>query len=170
MRRYIGGMPLLANVCLSTRKISVASIRGVSEFVSVIGPALTTAFPDVKVEAYRSSVVHLNFISVVDGSTLIWCEQNVLREAMREELLFVKIAETDVTAVNFNNHFHDGVGELDRGHHEVLPKLWNWRSYDKTRGELTRIPRLIASYQKVRKKIKTGVITRGYQKNYQISP
>ena len=107
VRRYIGGMPLLANVCLSTRKIPVASIRRVSEFVSVIGPALTTAFPDVKVEAYRSSVVHLNFISVVDGSTLIWCEQNVLREAMSEELLFVKIAETDVTAVNFNNHFHD---------------------------------------------------------------
>ena len=94
----------------------------------------------------------------------------MLREAMSKELLFVKIAETDVTAVDFNSHFHDRVGELDRGHYEVFSKLWNWRSYDKTRGELTRIPRLIASYQKVRKKMKTGVITRGYQKNYQISP
>ena len=34
---------------------------------------------------------------------------------------------------------------------EVFLKLWNLRSYDKTNGEVTRVTRLLAVYQKVRK-------------------
>ena len=70
-----------------------ALIRGATEFVTVIyGPAVTFAFPDVKLEAYRRSVLHLNLKSAVDESTLNWCEQNALRELMREDLLFAKIS------------------------------------------------------------------------------
>ena len=36
----------------------------------IYGPAVTFAFPDVKVEAYRRLVLHLNLISAVDGSAL----------------------------------------------------------------------------------------------------
>ena len=32
----------------------------------------------------------------------------------------------------------------------MFPKLWNLRPYDKTKGEITKIPRLTAAYQKVR--------------------
>ena len=46
------------------------------------------------------------------------------------------------------------MGEVDRGHIEVFPKLWNLRTYDKTNGEITRIPRLIAAYHKVREEAK----------------
>ena len=71
----------------------LALIRGVTEFVTVIyGPAVTFALPDVKVEAYRRSVLHLNFISAVDGSTLNWCEQHGLRQLMSEYLLFAEIS------------------------------------------------------------------------------
>ena len=62
-----------------------ALITGTTGFVTVIyGPAVTVTFrfPDVKVEAYRRSVLHLNLFSAVDGSALNWCEQNVLRELM----------------------------------------------------------------------------------------
>ena len=53
----------------------LALIRGATEFRTVkYGPAVTFAFPDVKVEAYRRSVLHLNLISVVDGSALNCCE------------------------------------------------------------------------------------------------
>ena len=52
-------------------------------------------------------MLHLILISVVNGSTLNWCEQNVLRKPMSEDLLFAKISEQDMTAVNFNNHFRD---------------------------------------------------------------
>ena len=70
---------------------------------------------------------------------------------MSEDLLFAKIAEPDMTDVTFSNHFRNRMGEIDRGHLEVSPKLWNLRPSDNKNGETTRIPRLITSYQKMRK-------------------
>ena len=94
----------------------LALIRRATEFVTVIyGPAITFAFPDVKVEAYRRSVLHLNLISVVDGSALNWCEQHVLRELMSEDLLFSKISKPEMTVVNFDDHFRDRMVEVNRG-------------------------------------------------------
>ena len=72
---------------------------------------------------------------------------------MSDDLLFAKLAEPDMTAVNFNDHFRDRMGGVDSGHIVVFPKLWNLRPYDKTNGETTRIPRLIVPYQKVRKEL-----------------
>ena len=94
VRRHVGGMPLLTDLSLAMRTDPLALIRGVTEFVTVIyGPAVTFAFPDVKVEAYRRSVLHLNLISAVD-----WCEQqqHTLRELMSEDLLFAKISEPEI--------------------------------------------------------------------------
>ena len=85
------------------------------------------AFPDAKVEAYRKSLLHLNLISAVDRSILNWCEPNVLRELLSEDLLFAKIAKPDMTADNFNDHFRDRMDKVDREHIEVFPKLWNLR-------------------------------------------
>ena len=155
VRRYVGGMPLLTDLSLAMRTGPLALIRGALEFVTVTdGPAVTFAFPDVKVEAYRRSVLHLNLVLAVDGSVLNWCEQHVLRELMSEDLLFGKIAEPEMTVVNFDDHFRDRMGEVGRGHIEVFPKLWNLRPYDKTNGEISRIPRLTAAYHKVREETK----------------
>ena len=133
----------------------LALIRGATEFVTVIyGPAVTFAFPDVKVEAYRRSVLHLNLISVVDGSALNWCKQHALREMMSEDWLFAKISEPEMTVINFDDHFRDRMGEVYRGKIEVLPKLWNQRRYDKTNGEVTRNPRLNATYHKISEETK----------------
>ena len=98
VRRHVGGMPLLTDLSLATRTDPLALIRGVTEFVTVIyEPAVTFGFPDVKVEAYRRSVLHLNLISAVDGSALNWCEQHTLRDFMSEDLLFAKILEPEMT-------------------------------------------------------------------------
>ena len=118
------------------------------------GPAVTFAFPDVKVEAYRRSVLHLNLISAVDGSALNWCEQHTLRELMSEDLLFEKLSEPEMTVINFDDYFRDRMGEVERGHIEVIPKLWSLRPYDETNGETTRVPRLTAAYHKVREETK----------------
>ena len=141
VRRHVGAMPLLTDLSLAIRTV-------------IYGPAVTFAFPDVKVEAYRRSVLHLNIISAVDGSALNWCEQHVLRELMSEDLLFAKISELEMTVINFDDHFRDRMGEVERGHIEVFLKLWNLRPYDKTNGELTRVPRLTAAYHKVREEMK----------------
>ena len=155
VRRHVGGMLLLTDLCLAMRTDPLALIRGATEFVTVIyGPAVTFAFPDVKVEAYRRSVLHLNLISAVDGSALNWCEQHVLRELMSEDLLFAKISDPEMTVFNFDDHFRDRMGEVERRHIEVFPKLWNLRPYDKTNGEITRVPRLTAAYHKVREETK----------------
>ena len=115
----------------------LALIRGVTEFVTVIyGPAVTFAFPDVEVEAYRRSVLHLNLISAVNGSTLSWCEQYALRELMSEDLLLAMLSEQEMAVINFVDHFQDRMGEVDRGHYEVFSKLWNLRPHDKTNGEV----------------------------------
>ena len=124
VERHVGGMPLLTDLSLAMRTDPLALIRGATEFVMVIyGPAVTFAFPDVKVEAYRRSLLHLNLISAVDGSVLNWCEQHKLRELMSEDLLFGKISEPEMTIVNFDDHFRDRMGEVERGHIEVFPKL-----------------------------------------------
>ena len=155
VKRHVGGMPLLTDLSLAMRTDPLELIRGATEFVTVIyGPAVTFAFPDVKVEAYRRSVLHLNLISAVEGSALNCCEQHVLRELMSEDLLFAKISEPEMTVLNFDNHFRDRMGEVERGHIEVFPKLWNLRPYDKTNGEMTRVPRLTAAYHKVREETK----------------
>ena len=83
---------------------------------------VTFALPDAEVEAYRRSLVHLNLISVVEGSTLSWCEQIMAREAMSEDLLFANVAEPDMRAMIFNKHFRDRMGKEDRGHLKVFPK------------------------------------------------
>ena len=69
---------------------------------------------------------------------------------MSEDLLLAKISELKITVINFDDHFRNRMGVMDRGHIEVLPKLWNLRLYDKTNGEVTRIPRLTAAYHKLR--------------------
>ena len=54
VRRHVGDMPLLTDLSLAMRIDPLALIRGVTEFVTVIyGSAVTFAFPDVQVEAYR---------------------------------------------------------------------------------------------------------------------
>ena len=126
VRRHAGGMPHLTDLSLAMRTDPLALIRGATEFVTVIyGPAVTIAFPDVKVEAHRRSVLHLNLISAVDGSALNWCEQHVLRELMSEDLLFAKISEPEMTFINFDDDFRDCMGEVEREHIEVFPKLWS---------------------------------------------
>ena len=72
-----GGIPLLTDLYLEMRSESVGIIRGLEEVVTCIyGPAVTYAFPDALVAAYRKSVVHL---SLLDGTALNWCRQEVLR-------------------------------------------------------------------------------------------
>ena len=101
-----------------------------------------------------SSVLHLNLISAVDGSALNWGEQHALREMKSEDLLFAKISELEMTVINFDDYFRDRMGEVDRGHIEVLPKLWNLKPYNKTNGEIAKILRLTASYHKLREETK----------------
>ena len=74
-REANGGIPPLTYLCLAMRSDPVGIIRGLEEVVNCIyGPAVTYAFPDPLVAAYRHSVVHVSLISVLDGTALNWCQ------------------------------------------------------------------------------------------------
>ena len=71
VREVNGGIPLLTDLCLAMRSDPVGMIRGLGEMVTcVYGPAVTFAFPDPLVAAYRQSVVHVSLNSILDGTAL----------------------------------------------------------------------------------------------------
>ena len=93
-RKVNGGMPLLTDLCLAMRSDPMGIIRGLEEVVTCIyGPAVTYAFPDPLVTAYRNSVTHLSLISILDGTTLNWFQQEVLRAQMSNTVLFGKVKD-----------------------------------------------------------------------------
>ena len=101
-RKVNAGMPLLTDLCLAMRSDPMWIIRGLEEVVTCIyGPAVTYAFPDPLVAAYRNSVVHVSLISVLDGTALNWCRQKVLRARMSNTVLFGKVKDPELVVFNF---------------------------------------------------------------------
>ena len=103
VREPNGGIPLLTDLCLAIRSEPVGMIRGLGEVVTcVYGPAVTYAFPDPLVVAYRHSVVHVSLISILDGTVLNWCRQEYLRAQMSETVLLGKVKDPEC-ATSGNN-------------------------------------------------------------------
>ena len=97
-----GGMPLLTDLCLAMRSDPLGMIRGLGDVVTCIyGPAVTCAFPDPLVVAYRHSVAHVSLISVLDGTALNWCRQEELRARMSDTVLFRKVKDPELMVFNF---------------------------------------------------------------------
>ena len=93
-REANGGILLLTDLCLAMRSDPVGMIRGLEEVVTCIyGPAVTYAFPDPLVAAYRHSVVQVSLISVLDGTALNWFQQEVLRARMSNTVLMGKVKD-----------------------------------------------------------------------------
>ena len=125
-REANGGIPLLTDLCLAMRSDPVGMIRGLEEVVTCIyGPAVTYAFPDPLVAAYRYSVVHLSLISVLDGTALNWYQQEVLRARMSNTVLFGKVKDPELVVFNFRGQLQCMMGGKREGHIETYPKFWN---------------------------------------------
>ena len=67
-------IPLFTDLCLSIRSDSLGVVRGLGELVtSVYESAVTYAFPDPLITAYRPSVIHVSLIDQLsswDGTRL----------------------------------------------------------------------------------------------------
>ena len=106
-----GGIPLLTDLCLAMRSDPLGVIRGLGEVVTCIcGPAMTYAFPDPLVAAYRNSGVHLSLISVLDGTALNWCRQEELRVRMSDTVLFGKVEDPELVVFNFRRQLQRRMG------------------------------------------------------------
>ena len=106
-----GGIPLLIDLCLAMRSDPLGRIRGLGEVVTcVYGPALKYAFPGPLVIAYRHSVVHVNVISILDGTALNSCKQEDLRAQMSETVLFGKVKDPELIVLNFRGQLQCRMG------------------------------------------------------------
>ena len=125
-KKINGGMPLLTDLCLAMRSDPMGMIRGLEEVVTCIyGPAVTYAFPDPLVTTYRYSVTHLSLISVLDGTALNWCQQEVLRAQMSNTVLFGKVKDAELIVYNFRGQMQCRMGGKREGPIETYPKIWN---------------------------------------------
>ena len=82
-------------------------IRGLGEVMNCIyGPAVTYAFQDPLVAAYRNSVVHVSLIRLLDGTVLNWCRQEALSARMSNTVLFGKVKDPELVVFNFSGNLH----------------------------------------------------------------
>ena len=121
-RKVNGGMPLLTDLCLAMRSDPIGIIRGLEEVITCIyGPAVTYAFPDPLVTAYRYSVTHLSLISILDGTTLNWCQQEVLRPKMSNTVLCGKVKDPELMVYSFRGQLQCRMGGKLEGPIETYP-------------------------------------------------
>ena len=149
-----GGMPLLTDLCLAMRSDPMGIIRGLEEVVTCIyGPAVTYAFPDPLVTHYRYSVTHLSLISILDGTTLNWCQQEVLRAQMSNTVLFGKVKDPDLMVYSFRGQLQCRMGGKREGHIETNPKFWNLNPLTASGQEVLRIPAWKKSFELVKREL-----------------
>ena len=149
------GIPLLTDLCLAKRSDPLGVIRGLGEVVTCIyGPAVTYAFPDPLVAAYRNSVVHVSLISVLDGTALNCYRQEVLRARMSDTVLFAKVKDPQLVVFNFRGQLQCRMGGGERdGPNETYPKFCNLNPLTADRREILRIPAWKGSFELVKREL-----------------
>ena len=129
-------------------------IRGLGEVVTCIyGPAVTFAFPDPLVTAYRYSVTHVSLISVLDGTTINWCQQEVLRAQMSNTVLFGKVKDPELIVYSFRGQLQCRMGGKREGPIETYPKFWNLNPLTANGREILRVPAWTKSFELVKKEL-----------------
>ena len=138
------------------KNAAVGVIRGLGEVVTCIyGPAVTYAFPDPLVAAYRNSVVHVGLISVLDGTALNWCRQEVLRARMINAVLFGKVKYPELVVFNFRGQLQCRMAGKREGPIETYPKFWNLNPLTTDGQEILRIPASKKSFELVKREQET---------------
>ena len=146
-----GGIPLLTDLYLAMRSEPVGIIRGLEEVVTCIyGPAVTYAFPDALVAAYPKSVVHL---SLLDGTALKCCRQEVLRAQMSNTVLFGKVKDTELLVFNFRGQLQCRMGGKREGPIETYPNFWNLNPRMASGQEILRVPAWKKNFELVKREL-----------------
>ena len=152
LKEAIGGMPLLTDLCLAIRSDPLEMIRGLGEVVTCIyGPAVTYAFPDPLMAAYRNSVVKVSLISFLDGAELVQARRaegaderhGTRRESEGPRVDCVKLPGT----IAMQN------GGKPEGPIESYPKFWNLNPPAADKEEFLRIPLWKGSFELVKKEL-----------------
>ena len=76
---------------------------------------------DPLVTVYRNSVTHLSLISILDGTTLNWCQEEVLRAQMSNTVLFGKVKDQELMVYNFRGQLQCRMGGKREGPSKLIP-------------------------------------------------
>ena len=150
-REANGGIPLLTDLCLAMRSDPVGMIRGLEEVVTCIyGPAVTYAFP----EPFSGCIPPFSSaISVLDGTALNWCQQEVLRARMSNTVLFGKVKDPELVVFNFRGQLQCRMGGKREVPIETYPMFWNLNPLTADGQEILRIPAWKKSFELVKKEL-----------------
>ena len=144
----------MTDLRLAMRSDPMGMIRGLEEVVTCIyGPAVTYAFPDPLVTSYRYSVTHLSLISILDGTTLNWCQQEVLREQMTNTVLFGKVKDPELVIYSFRGQLQCRMGGKREGPIETYFKFWNLNPLTASGQKILRIPAWKKSFELVKREL-----------------
>ena len=115
MRELNIGVPLLTDLRVAMQSDPLGKIRGLGKVVTcTFGPAVTYAFPDPRVTAYRHSVVYMSSIGILDGTALSCCKQENLRAQMSETVLFGKVKNPQLIVLDFRGQLYCRMGGNER--------------------------------------------------------
>ena len=103
--------------------------------------------------AYRHSVVHVSLISVLDGTSLNCCQQEVLRARMSNTVLFGRVKDPELVVFNFRGQLQCRMGGKREGPIETYPKFWNLYPLTANGQEILRIPAWKKSFELVKKEL-----------------
>ena len=96
-------------------------------------------------------MVHV--ISVLDGTALNWCRQEVLRARMSNTVLFGKVKDPELVVFNFRGQLHCRMGGKREGPIETYPKFWNLNTLTADGQEILRIPAWKMSFELVKREL-----------------
>ena len=101
--------------------------------------------------AYRHSLVHVSLISVLDGTALNWCQQEVPRARMSNTVLFGKVKVPELVLFNFRGKMQCRMGGKREGPIETYLKFWNLNPLMANGQEILGIPAWKKSFELVKK-------------------
>ena len=95
----------------------------------------------------------MSLISVLDGTTLNWCQQEVLRAQRSNTVLFGKAKDPELVVYSFRGQLQCRMGGKREGPIETYPKFWNLNPLTANGREILRIPAWTKSFELVKKEL-----------------
>ena len=95
----------------------------------------------------------MSLISVLDATTLNWCQQEVLRAQMSNTVLFGKVKDPELVVYSFRGQLQCRMGGKREGPIETYPKFWNLNPLTADGQEILRIPAWTKSFELVKKEL-----------------
>ena len=95
----------------------------------------------------------MSLISVLDGTALNWCQQEVLRAQMSNTVNFGKVKDPELMVYNSRRQLQCRMGGKREGPIETYPKFWNLNPLTASGQDILRFPAWKKSFELVKREL-----------------